>query len=104
VDNNNIVATVRTRIELSSLRIDRNGSAIVWFGGERILSVLRCGTSRGNEQNADSRRSSRVGSDVQRGCTISEPVPVLRMIGSRPAMMATTVIIFGRTAPRRRPP
>jgi len=25
---------------------------------------------------------------------ISEPVPVLHMIGSRPAMMATTVIIF----------
>jgi len=24
-------------------------------------------------------------------------VPVLHMIGSRPAMMATTVIIFGRT-------
>src|SRR6267378_725915 len=30
-------------------------------------------------------------------CMISEPVPVLHMIGSRPAMMATTVIIFGRT-------
>src|SRR5258708_15322513 len=29
--------------------------------------------------------------------SISEPVPVLHMIGSRPAMMATTVIIFGRT-------
>ena len=27
----------------------------------------------------------------------SEPVPVLHMIGSRPAMIATTVIIFGRT-------
>ena len=27
----------------------------------------------------------------------SEPVPWLHMIGSRPAMMATTVIIFGRT-------
>ena len=27
----------------------------------------------------------------------SEPVPVPHMIGSRPAMMATTVIIFGRT-------
>ena len=31
-------------------------------------------------------------------CMISEPVPVLDMIGSRPAMMATTVIIFGRAA------
>ena len=30
-------------------------------------------------------------------CMISEPVPVLHMIGSRPAMIATTVIIFGRT-------
>ena len=30
-------------------------------------------------------------------CMISEPVPVLHMIGSSPAMMATTVIIFGRT-------
>jgi hypothetical protein len=28
---------------------------------------------------------------------ISEPVPLLHMIGSKPAMMATTVIIFGRT-------
>ena len=27
----------------------------------------------------------------------SEPVPVLHMIGSRPAMIATTVIILGRT-------
>ncbi len=27
----------------------------------------------------------------------SEPVPVPHMIGSRPAMIATTVIIFGRT-------
>ena len=36
-------------------------------------------------------------------CITSEPVPVLHMIGSKPAMMATTVIIFGRTrstAPR----
>jgi len=30
-------------------------------------------------------------------CMISEPVPLLHMIGSRPAMIATTVIIFGRT-------
>ena len=30
-------------------------------------------------------------------CMISDPVPVLHMIGSKPAMMATTVIIFGRT-------
>ena len=30
-------------------------------------------------------------------CMISEPAPVLHMIGSRPAMIATTVIIFGRT-------
>src|ERR1700736_6021243 len=30
-------------------------------------------------------------------CMSSEPVPVLHMIGSSPAMMATTVIIFGRT-------
>jgi len=29
-------------------------------------------------------------------CMISEPVPALHMIGSNPAMMATTVIIFGR--------
>jgi hypothetical protein len=27
----------------------------------------------------------------------SEPVPALHMIGNRPAIMATTVIIFGRT-------
>ena len=27
----------------------------------------------------------------------SEPVPWLHMIGSRPAMIATTVIILGRT-------
>ena len=27
----------------------------------------------------------------------SEPVPLLHMIGSSPAMIATTVIIFGRT-------
>ena len=27
----------------------------------------------------------------------SEPVPVPYMIGNRPAMIATTVIIFGRT-------
>ena len=27
----------------------------------------------------------------------SEPVPVLHKIGSKPAMMAVTVIIFGRT-------
>ncbi|OPZ01743.1 MAG: hypothetical protein BWZ09_02656 [Alphaproteobacteria bacterium ADurb.BinA305] len=27
----------------------------------------------------------------------SAPVPVLHMIGNRPAMIATTVIIFGRT-------
>ena len=30
-------------------------------------------------------------------CMTSEPVPVLHMIGRSPAMMATTVIIFGRT-------
>ncbi len=30
-------------------------------------------------------------------CITSEPVPVLQRIGTRPAMMATTVIIFGRT-------
>ncbi len=30
-------------------------------------------------------------------CMISEPVPLLHMIGNRPAMIATTVIIFGRT-------
>ena len=30
-------------------------------------------------------------------CMISDPVPVLHMIGNRPAMIATTVIIFGRT-------
>ena len=30
-------------------------------------------------------------------CMISDPAPVLHMIGSRPAMMATTVIILGRT-------
>ena len=30
-------------------------------------------------------------------CITSEPAPVLHMIGRRPAMMATTVIIFGRT-------
>ena len=30
-------------------------------------------------------------------CMTSEPVPVLHMMGSRPAMMATTVIILGRT-------
>lgn len=29
-------------------------------------------------------------------CMISEPVPVPHMIGNIPAMMATTVIIFGR--------
>ena len=34
----------------------------------------------------------------------SEPVPLLHIIGNKPAMIATTVIIFGRTrstAPRR---
>ena len=30
-------------------------------------------------------------------CMTSEPVPVLHRIGTSPAMMATTVIIFGRT-------
>ena len=30
-------------------------------------------------------------------CIISEPAPVLHMMGNRPAMMATTVIILGRT-------
>ena len=30
-------------------------------------------------------------------CMISEPAPVLHMIGSSQAMIATTVIIFGRT-------
>jgi hypothetical protein len=30
-------------------------------------------------------------------CMISDPAPVLHMIGSRPAIMAITVIIFGRT-------
>jgi hypothetical protein len=30
---------------------------------------------------------------------ISEPVPVLHIIGRSPAMMATTVVIFGRTRP-----
>ena len=30
-------------------------------------------------------------------CTTSEPVPLLHMIGSNPAMIATTVIILGRT-------
>ena len=30
-------------------------------------------------------------------CITSAPVPWLHMIGSRPAMMAATVIIFGRT-------
>ncbi len=30
-------------------------------------------------------------------CMISEPVPVLHMIGNSPAMMATNAIIFGRT-------
>jgi len=29
----------------------------------------------------------------------SEPVPVLHMMGSRPAMIATTVIILGRPRP-----
>ena len=30
-------------------------------------------------------------------CITSEPVPLLHMIGNSPAMMAATVIIFGRT-------
>jgi hypothetical protein len=30
-------------------------------------------------------------------CITSDPVPVLHMMGSSPAMMATTVIILGRT-------
>ena len=30
-------------------------------------------------------------------CMTSEPVPVFHRIGKRPAVMATTVIIFGRT-------
>ncbi len=30
---------------------------------------------------------------------ISEPVPLLHMIGSRPTVIAVTVIIFGRTRP-----
>ncbi len=30
-------------------------------------------------------------------CITSEPETVLQRIGTRPAMMATTVIIFGRT-------
>ena len=30
-------------------------------------------------------------------CITSEPVPLLHMIGNSPAMIATTVIIFGRT-------
>ena len=30
-------------------------------------------------------------------CITSEPVPVLYIIGNSAAMMATTVIIFGRT-------
>ena len=30
-------------------------------------------------------------------CMTSEPVPWLHMMGSRPAMMATTVMILGRT-------
>lgn len=30
-------------------------------------------------------------------CMTSEPLPVLSRIGSRAAMMAATVIIFGRT-------
>ena len=30
-------------------------------------------------------------------CMTSEPVPVLHMIGKSPAMIATTVIILGRT-------
>ena len=30
-------------------------------------------------------------------CMISDPAPVLHMMGNRPAMMAVTVIIFGRT-------
>ena len=30
-------------------------------------------------------------------CMTSEPAPVLQRIGTRPAMIATTVIIFGRT-------
>ena len=30
-------------------------------------------------------------------CMTSEPGPVLHRIGNRPAMIATTVIIFGRT-------
>jgi len=39
-----------------------NGSATVWFGGERFLSVLRCG---GRSGNAD-RRVSITGTDVTR--------------------------------------
>ena len=30
-------------------------------------------------------------------CITSDPAPVLHRIGSNPAMIATTVIIFGRT-------
>ena len=30
-------------------------------------------------------------------CMISEPVPLLHMIGNKPPLMATTVIILGRT-------
>ena len=30
-------------------------------------------------------------------CMTSDPLPVLHMTGSRPPMMAVTVIIFGRT-------
>ena len=30
-------------------------------------------------------------------CMTSEPAPVLHMMGSRPPIIATTVIIFGRT-------
>lgn len=36
-------------------------------------------------------------------CMISEPAPVLQKIGTRPAMMGVTVVIFGRTRPRAAP-
>jgi succinyl-CoA synthetase alpha subunit len=42
-------------------------------------------------------RSCRRSLDGNALCMISEPVPMFHMMGSKSALMAATVIIFGRT-------
>ena len=78
------------------------GSDVGWVA---FLPSCRCFTSAysGNHDQRKGRVDDTIpptiGAAMRR--ITSEPVPVLHMIGNRPAMIATTVIILGAPVPRR---